>query len=161
MVLPFPESKLQTYSPSELKGKLTGTYRAPTDADDSFSKPASGLLQEGESKGWQGFFSISRFSPYFNVDTADVLERIRDSLLPYKGDFVEKVGHNPDIYGPFWICTTLIFVAAALGNFASYLSHKMKDETWNSGACMDILCSSSFLPRFSLQFPSKFSDGLL
>ncbi|KAI5064413.1 hypothetical protein GOP47_0021083 [Adiantum capillus-veneris] len=160
MVLPFPESKLQTYSPGETKGKLTGTYRPPTDADDSFSKPASGFIQEGESRGWQGFFTISRFSPYFNVDTSDVLERIRDSLLPYKGDFVEKVGHNPDIYGPFWICTTLIFVAAALGNFASYLSHKLKDEAWKydinkvtcSGVCMDIPCSSSFLLRFSLQF---------
>lgn len=131
MVLPFPESKLQTFSPSETKGKLTGTYRPPADADDSFSKPATGFLQEGgESRGWQSFFSIGRFSPYFNVDTSDVLERIRDSLLPYKGDFVDKVGHNPDIYGPFWICTTLIFVAAALGNFASYLSHKLKHEAW-------------------------------
>lgn len=130
MVLPFPESKLQSFSPSETKGKLTGTYRPPADADDSFSRPVSGIHEEGESRGWQGFFSVKRFSPYFNVDTVDVLERIRDSLLPYKGDFVEKVGHNPDIYGPFWICTTLIFVAAALGNFASYLSHKLKSEAW-------------------------------
>lgn len=131
MLLPFPESKLQSFSPSETKGKITGNYRPPTDADDSFSRPSPGIHQEGgESRGWQGFFSIDRFSPYFNVDTSDVLERIRDSLLPYKGDFVEKVGHNPDIYGPFWICTTLIFVAAALGNFASYLSHKLKNEAW-------------------------------
>jgi hypothetical protein len=27
-------------------------------------------------------------------------------------------------YGPFWICTTLIFVTAALGNFATFLSFK-------------------------------------
>ncbi|KAH7438033.1 hypothetical protein KP509_05G102000 [Ceratopteris richardii] len=130
VVLPFPDSNLQTFSPSETRGKLTGTYQPPTDADDSFSKPLSGVNQDGEPKGWQRFFSVTRFSPYFDVDTSDVLERIRDSLLPYKGDFVEKVGHNPDIYGPFWICTTLIFVAAALGNFASYLSHKLKDESW-------------------------------
>jgi hypothetical protein len=64
---------------------------------DSFSKPLSGESQEGETKGWQGFFSVTRFAPYFNVDTSDVLERIRDSLLPYKGDFVEKTGHNPDM----------------------------------------------------------------
>ena len=25
-------------------------------------------------------------------------------------------------YGPFWICSTLVFVTAALGNFAAYLS---------------------------------------
>jgi len=26
------------------------------------------------------------------------------------------------MYGPFWICSTLVFVTAALGNFAAYLS---------------------------------------
>ena len=29
----------------------------------------------------------------------------------------------PCRYGPFWICTTLVFVAAALGNYADYLSN--------------------------------------
>lgn len=29
-------------------------------------------------------------------------------------------------YGPFWICSTLIFVTASLGNFAAYLSYKSK-----------------------------------
>lgn len=130
MVLPFPESKLQTFPPSETQGKITGSFKPPTDADDSFSKPGPQAQEDREPRGWQGFFSVTRFRPYFNVDTSDVLERIRDSLLPYKGDFVEKTSHNPDIYGPFWICTTLVFVAAALGNFAAFLSHKLKDETW-------------------------------
>lgn len=34
-------------------------------------------------------------------------------------------------YGPFWICTTLIFVAAAIGTFVTYLAHKLKDQKWD------------------------------
>lgn len=29
-------------------------------------------------------------------------------------------------YGPFWICSTLVFVTASLGNLAAYLSYKSK-----------------------------------
>lgn len=34
-------------------------------------------------------------------------------------------------YGPFWICTTLIFVAAAIGTFVTYLAHKLEKKEWN------------------------------
>lgn len=34
-------------------------------------------------------------------------------------------------YGPFWICTTLIFVAASIGTFVTYVTHKLKKEQWN------------------------------
>ncbi|KAH7373697.1 hypothetical protein KP509_17G069200 [Ceratopteris richardii] len=120
-----------------LGNKVPGSVQAAAGPDhkilpfpDSFSKPASGSNQVGESRGWLRFFSVTRFSPFFDVDTSDVLWRICYSLLPYKGDFVEKIGHKPDIYGPFWICTTLVFVAAALGNFASYLTHNLKEQPW-------------------------------
>lgn len=33
-------------------------------------------------------------------------------------------------YGPFWICTTLIFVAAAIGTFVTYVAHKVKSQEW-------------------------------
>lgn len=34
-------------------------------------------------------------------------------------------------YGPFWICTTLIFVAASIGTFVTYIAHKWKKQEWN------------------------------
>lgn len=34
-------------------------------------------------------------------------------------------------YGPFWICTTLIFVAAAIGTFVTYLAHKWPKKEWD------------------------------
>nr|GMD23950.1 protein YIPF1 homolog [Ipomoea batatas] len=34
-------------------------------------------------------------------------------------------------YGPFWICTTLIFVATSIGTFVTYLSHKLQNKEWD------------------------------
>ncbi|MGZ7383105.1 hypothetical protein ACXWS4_09335, partial [Streptococcus pyogenes] len=30
----------------------------------------------------------------------------------------------------FWICTTLIFVAASIGTFVTYIAHKLKHKEW-------------------------------
>lgn len=38
---------------------------------------------------------------------------------------------NVHRYGPFWICTTLIFVAASIGTFVTYIAHKLKDKEWD------------------------------
>uniref|UniRef100_A0A0C9RRP6 Protein YIP n=1 Tax=Wollemia nobilis TaxID=56998 RepID=A0A0C9RRP6_9CONI len=131
--LKFSETNLQTFPPpSETQGKITGAHRPPSDADDSFSRPGPGGQEDNQQpSGWQRFFGVASYQPYFNVDTIDVLERIRDSLLPYKGSFSEKTINNPDLYGPFWICTTLIFVAAALGNVVAYIAHKTHHKHWN------------------------------
>lgn len=42
-------------------------------------------------------FTVGAYKPYFDVDTSDVLERIKDSLFPFKGNFAEKTGNNPDL----------------------------------------------------------------
>ncbi|KAH9552660.1 hypothetical protein CY35_09G078300 [Sphagnum magellanicum] len=135
-VLPFQDSNLQTFPPSDNRGKVAGSFQPPRDADDTFSQPGQGSHGGGPDapQGWQGYFSVVAYRPYFNVDTVDVLERIKDSLFPYQSDFVEKTSHNPDMYGPFWICSTLVFVTAALGNFAAYLAHKTSaggGEAWH------------------------------
>ncbi|KAJ7525012.1 hypothetical protein O6H91_17G032100 [Diphasiastrum complanatum] len=132
VALKFQESNLQAFPPTDARGKLTGSYQPPRDADDSFSKPGPGAQNgstDGQAQGFGGWLNVLSYRPYFNVDTSDVLDRIHDSLLPHKGDFVEKTYSNPDMYGPFWITTTLIFVAAALGNFAAYLAHKTSSQT--------------------------------
>jgi hypothetical protein len=127
--LQFQESNLQTFPPNDTRGKLTGSFQPPRDADDTFSKPAPGPSGDAAqpSSGFLGFFSVHAYRPYFNVDTSDVVERIIDSVFPFRGDFVEKTSHNPDMYGPFWICSTLVFLTAALGNLAAYLAHKTSD----------------------------------
>ncbi|XP_057439401.1 uncharacterized protein LOC130731200 [Lotus japonicus] len=127
----FTDSNLKTFPPSETQGKITGGSRPPRDADDSFSKPVSGSDEPQQQGGWLHTFTVAAYKPYFDIDSSDVLERIKDSLFPFRGTFNEKTATNPDLYGPFWICTTLIFVAASIGTFVTYLAHKLKDKEWN------------------------------
>ncbi|XP_059656229.1 uncharacterized protein LOC132303131 [Cornus florida] len=126
----FSDSNLQTFPPSGAQGKISGGSGPPRDADDTFSKPVSGS-DEPQPSGWFRTFTVAAYKPYFDVDTSDVLERIKDSLFPFKGSFSEKTANNPDLYGPFWICTTLIFVAASIGTFVTYLAHKLRNKEWN------------------------------
>ncbi|KAJ6840296.1 protein YIPF1-like protein [Iris pallida] len=131
----FADSNLQTFPPLEAQGKISAVFRPPSDADDTFSKPAAGSARSEEPQagggGWMRTFTVAAYKPYFDVDTSDVLERIRESLFPFRGSFTEKTTDNPDLYGPFWICTTLIFVAAAIGTFVTYLAHKLQKKEWN------------------------------
>ncbi|KAE9593676.1 hypothetical protein Lal_00036612 [Lupinus albus] len=126
----FADSNLQTFPPSGAQGKITGGSGPPRDADDTFSKPVSGS-EEPQQSGWLRTFTVAAYKPYFDVDTSDVVERIRYSLVPFTGTFNEKTASNPDLYGPFWICTTLIFVAASIGTFVTYIAHKVKNKEWD------------------------------
>lgn len=92
----------------------------------SVLQPSTGFEDAGAPRPAataSGFWSIKYYQPLFDVDTLQVLNRIKGSLLPRpKGAFFELVAANPDLYGPFWISTTLIFVMAMTGNLASYIS---------------------------------------
>ena len=65
------------------------------------------------------------FLQFFDVSTSDVQERLVWSVTPRPAataDFVRKrIRPNPDLYGPFWVCVTLVFSVAISGNVASYL----------------------------------------
>lgn len=55
---------------------------------------------------------------------------------PLPWEFFNKLQWYSDLkspcrYGPFWICTTLIFVAASIGTFVTYVAHKVKDKEWD------------------------------
>lgn len=77
--------------------------------------------------GWNGVFSISSYTQYFNVDTDVVINRLMSSLFPFAGDFFQKIDANPDLYGLIWISTTLVFMVASLGNCATYLIQRKGD----------------------------------
>ena len=61
------------------------------------------------------------------MDTRQVLKRMVASVLPrpVATKFLEEeIRPKPDLYGPFWICTTLVFTTAIAGNLANYLQHE-------------------------------------
>ncbi|GLT38294.1 hypothetical protein SLA2020_125510 [Shorea laevis] len=127
----FSDANLQTFPPSGAQGKISVGSQPPRDADDTFSSPNGGSDEQPQGGGWLRTFAIATYKPYFDVDTSDVVDRIKESLFPFRGSFTEKTAENPDLYGPFWICTTLIFVAASIGTFVTYVAHKLQKKEWN------------------------------
>ncbi|KAK9453166.1 hypothetical protein V1511DRAFT_535838 [Dipodascopsis uninucleata] len=70
-------------------------------------------------------WTVRFYQQFFNVDTTDVAQRCVYALYP-RVSFVETVGDNPDLYGPFWIASTVILVlffsSTVAGAIASHLS---------------------------------------
>ncbi|KAI9355337.1 hypothetical protein DFJ73DRAFT_273569 [Zopfochytrium polystomum] len=67
--------------------------------------------------GSSAFWTVEFYQQFFDVDTNDVLQRMLESIVP-RGTFMEKVGSNADLYGPFWISTTVIFALFVTSSIA-------------------------------------------
>ena len=91
----------------------------------------------GGSGGGGGFwiFSFKYYQKYFDVDTADVVRRIKKGTYGALGGqlFLDDVKEKPDLYGAFWGCATLVFVVAMGGNFADYLESMSSSSGSSSG----------------------------
>ncbi|KAM9457073.1 protein YIPF2 [Clarias gariepinus] len=90
--------------------------------DEENQQESSGLL--GGEKQTSGFWTFEYYQSFFNVDTVQVLDRIKGSLIPLPGrNFIKHhIRSNPDLYGPFWICVSLVFSVVISGNLSTFLS---------------------------------------
>ncbi len=59
---------------------------------------------------------------YFNVEVDDIKQKLIASVMPMNKSFHELAEKNPDLYGPFWIYTTLVFLVTFSGNLSNYIS---------------------------------------
>lgn len=96
---------------------------------DSYDEGTSGTDDKEEllsgQKKTAPFWTFEYYQKFFDVETSHVVERIIGSMLPWPGKNFIRVylRRNPDFYGPFWICTTLVFAIAISGNLSSFLSN--------------------------------------
>jgi hypothetical protein len=65
---------------------------------------------------------IDYYTKYFDVTTHDVLRRLFFSLNPFSDKLLQAIGENADLYGPFWIYTSMIFLLAFAENMHNYLA---------------------------------------
>lgn len=77
-------------------------------------------------------FQIKYYQTLFNVTTTDVLDRVFRAVVPFRMTFFDAIKENPDLYGPFWITCSLVFIMAASGNFANYLAYLLagQEDKW-------------------------------
>eukprot|EP00761_Pharyngomonas_kirbyi_P002892 gb/GECH01002896.1/.p1 GENE.gb/GECH01002896.1/~~gb/GECH01002896.1/.p1 ORF type:complete len:330 (+),score=61.36 gb/GECH01002896.1/:1-990(+) len=75
-----------------------------------------------KDSSWSLHYFITRFGAhrYFDVDTNQVVDRVVRALLPFRLSFLDAVKDNPDLYGPFWVTTTLVVVLSVAANLGSY-----------------------------------------
>ncbi|KAH8919642.1 Yip1-domain-containing protein [Atractiella rhizophila] len=62
--------------------------------------------------GGKGMLDLESYTGYFDVDTQSVLARCTATFLPpYHSNYLSEVlEERPDLYGPFWVPTTVAFV---------------------------------------------------
>ncbi|TPX34092.1 hypothetical protein SmJEL517_g03168 [Synchytrium microbalum] len=93
---------------STLTGKVTGSPSRAAGSNTPFILPTSGEGGGDGAKRPAAFYSAEFYVQYFNVDSADVLARLLSTINP-KSSFMDIITTNPDLYGPFWVSTTVIF----------------------------------------------------
>lgn len=79
--------------------------------------------QPAPERSNNSMFSLRFYQDLFDVNTDEVINRIKWSMVPNpRVNYLQNyIRNKPDLYGPFWICVTLVFTIAASGNLAEYL----------------------------------------
>ncbi|EHA52089.1 hypothetical protein MCOR27_005218 [Pyricularia oryzae] len=109
--------------------------------------PATASTVSGKRYLW----TVSYYAQFFDVDTSAVLSRCWAALYP-RANFLDVLEGNPDLYGPFWIATTVIFILFIGGTISQYLATRgtteafVYDFTLLSGAAGLIYGYTLFLP---------------
>jgi len=80
--------------------------------DSSSANPFLSTGQNAAPK--RPIFTLSFYAQFFDVDTAEVLKRCWAALWP-RASFLDLLDGNPDLYGPFWIATTVVFILFLAG----------------------------------------------
>ena len=76
------------------------------------------------------FLKFEFYQQFFDVDTTAVKDRVLYSMVPLPGkSFLQHhIRPKPDLYGPFWVCVTLVFSIAISGNMATYLQKSFEAD---------------------------------
>ena len=98
-----------------------------------------GLLGDGEGTGEFGAqapgtagggggvcacMSIAYYRPFFDVDTDEVVGRLKAALLFFAAEpFLTVVRNKPDAYGPWWVATTLVFLVSVTSHVKALLHY--------------------------------------
>lgn len=118
-------SRLITLYPLTWFNKKTTDFNDPPHSRSKIPPDTSGLFSNGQSPAPSKRFlwTLSFYAQFFDVDTSEVLRRCTSSLYP-RAPFLDILDGNPDLYGPFWIATTLVFILFLTATISQYLGQK-------------------------------------
>ncbi|KAL7559744.1 hypothetical protein ACA910_002737 [Epithemia clementina (nom. ined.)] len=114
---------------------------APVENYGAPAADANSGMAHSSKFGWRACllcFNLDSYTQYFDIETADIVERLKASLFKFwmpdqfrtsvLGDCKTDELKGPDLYGPVWISLTLVFLIAVTSNIHGYWSQKRKDN---------------------------------
>ncbi|MCJ1256501.1 hypothetical protein MMC24_004322 [Lignoscripta atroalba] len=113
--LEFHSSNFDDTNP---RSKIPPDTSLPFHTSTSTSRPSSSSNPLTSNRH---LWSLSFYAQFFDVDTAEVLHRCTTALYP-RSNFLDVLDGNPDLYGPFWIATTVIFILFVTGTVSQYFA---------------------------------------
>lgn len=101
-------------------------------------------------------FRLDSYFQYFNVDTVDIQQRVKTSVLQFWEPDVFRTAcglddasaKGPDLYGPLWISMTLVFLIAVTSNLSAYWHHQQRhkaDEVATFDADITLLLHAGYV----------------
>ncbi|KAI7897704.1 uncharacterized protein BX663DRAFT_490633 [Cokeromyces recurvatus] len=89
-----------------------------TDNTNFFDSPQ----QTGARSSGKPIWSLDYYSQFFDVNTSQVVERCLKSMYPVGDYAADTLNNQPDLYGPFWIATTVVFAVFVCSSLADSLA---------------------------------------
>ncbi|PRP89816.1 hypothetical protein PROFUN_00158 [Planoprotostelium fungivorum] len=126
----FEEFHLGTAPAGKIGSPSSQTTNSQPIGDHTFEESRVGEQPVASSRIW----NVEYYRFLFNVNTEDVRSRCKRTLKPFPNDFFHHIESNPDLWGPFWISTTLVFTLAAVGNITQWIKFHFNETsgfTWN------------------------------
>jgi len=142
------------------QGGAMTQFPTPTTDRDTSQLIDDQAEAEGGPSDWKtsNFWTFAFYQQFFDIDTVDVKNRVMYSMVPMPGkSFLQyHIRPRPDLYGPFWVCVTLVFSIAISGNMSDYLQKSFQGNeehfAWHydfhkvSLAAMVVFSYASILP---------------
>lgn len=109
------------------------------DQSAQFGSSVSGATKSG------GVLNLDFYTGYFDVDTVTVITRCYKTLLPREDYVMDVLAGVPDLYGPFWVPTTLIFSLFLTSSLTSSITAYLAGESYTYdftrlGAAVSLVC---------------------
>lgn len=118
--------RLQT--PESKKEQKNAAVKAPEPAKPIRNHYLTGSSKEENSNSYlkQVNERLSFLGKYFDVEQDEIKDKLMYSVIPFNTNFQPLAEKKPDLYGPFWIYATLVFMVAVAGNISNYIAHPDK-----------------------------------
>ncbi|KAI3317459.1 Yip1-domain-containing protein [Xylariaceae sp. AK1471] len=114
------QEDLEFHTSTFTEASATNRKYTPSSTSAGLPPPATASTgNAGTSKRY--LWTLSFYAQFFDVDTSSVLARCWAALWP-RANFLDVLEGNPDLYGPFWIATTVILILFLCGTIGQYLA---------------------------------------